>query len=194
MEYLSLKEYRNIARKLLSKAFPKVATHIINDNDKFGEIVNALVLADQHFDGRGTLYGYRKQRVSWTISSIYNKRPDDLSLNFNITDTMELVDTIADRPKFNMTDYEDRVENLRDRLVNSKVLTEKEKTCISQYFTENVELANIADNLGVHSEAVKMSIRRGLSKLGLYNEYTERFEERKERRRRSKNNIGSDGV
>jgi predicted DNA-binding protein YlxM (UPF0122 family) len=194
MEYLSLKEYRTIAKKLLSASFPKVAGHIMSDDDKLGEIVYALAMADKEFDGRGSLYGYRKQRVSWAISSIYNKRPDDYSLNFNITDTIELCDTIPDKAGFDMTDYIDRMENLRDRLTNSKVLTEKEKTCIGQYFTENIELTKIASNLDIHVEAVKMSIRRGLSKMGLYNEYTERFEERKESRRRSKDSSGSDGV
>lgn len=193
-EYLSLKEYQTIAEKLLSASFPKVARHIMSDDDKLGEIVHALALADKDFDGRGTLYGYRKQRVAWAISAIYNKRPDDLSLNYNITDTMELCDTIPDRPHFNMVEYDDRMESLRGKLTESKVLTEKERTCISQYLTEGVELDKIAENLDIHKEAVKMSIRRGLSKLGLYNEYSRRFEERKERRRRSKDQSREDGV
>ena len=193
MEYLSLKDYQSIAERLLTKSFPKFAQHILNDSEKLGEIIHALMLADWNFDGRGTLYGYRKQRVSWAISAIYNKKAD-LSLNYNITDTMELCDTLPDKMSFDMVEYEDRIDNLRDRLTNSKVLTEKEKICISQYLTEGLELDTIAKNLDIHKEAVKMSVRRGLSKLGLYNEHTKRFEGRKERRRKSKNNTGSDGI
>jgi predicted DNA-binding protein YlxM (UPF0122 family) len=194
MEYLSLKEYQTIAKKLLNASFPKLAYNIINDNEKLGEVIHALVLADQHFDGRGTLHGYRKQRVTWVISSIYSKQSDDLSLNFKIGEKIELCDTIAHKAGFDETDYADRLENLGDKLTKSKVLTEKEKNCISQYFIESVELADIATNLDIHKEAVKMSIRRGLSKLGLYDEYSKRFEERKKRRRQCKDNTGTDGI
>jgi predicted DNA-binding protein YlxM (UPF0122 family) len=192
-KYLSLKEYQNIAAKLLSASFPRVAGHIMQDNEKFGEVVSALMMADWNFDGRGSLYGYRKQRVHWTIMGLIKDKPN-LSLNFNITDSLELVDTLPDKEQYDSVEYNDRKDFLRDKITNSKVLTEKEKTCISQYLTEDVELAKIADDLDIHKEAVKMSIRRGLSKLGLHNEYIERFERRQKRRGKSKDSIGTDGI
>jgi predicted DNA-binding protein YlxM (UPF0122 family) len=193
MEYLSLDEYQNIAEKLLSASFPKLAAHIMSDNEKMGEVINALIKADWHYDGRGTIYGYRKQRVAWVISNFFNKK-QDLSLNYDITESMELSDTIPDKLHFDSVEYRDELENLRDKIANSKVLTGKEKICISRYLTEGVELADIATELDIHKEAVKLSVRRGLSKLGLHNEYNQRFRERRERRKRGKVNTGTDGI
>ncbi len=57
--YLSLEEYELIAKKILNASFPKISGWIFKDNDKFGEIVSAVIQGDMHWDGRGSLVGYR---------------------------------------------------------------------------------------------------------------------------------------
>ena len=193
MEYLSLKEYQDIAKKILNGTFPRIAQFIIKDEDKFGEVVNSIIMADWKFNGKGNLFGYRKQRVKWTVLGFLIQKTD-LSLNFNITDTIELSETIADKLTYDNIEEEDSRKFLRNKVTNSKVLTEREKICISQYLTEDGELSNIADALDIHKEAVKTSIRRGLSKLGLYNGYIERFERRKDSRRKSKDATRTNGI
>jgi hypothetical protein len=164
--YLKLEEYELIAKKILNASFPKISGWIFKDNDKFGEIVSAVIQGDMHWDGRGSLVGYRKQRVVWCVRSMLNKeKKKPVSLNFNITDSMELLETIPDVIGPDLVEFNDKLEVLRSKIEKSPVLTEKEKECMHLYFSNN-ELAIISENLGVSKECVKSTIRRGLHKIG----------------------------
>lgn len=165
-KYLTLSEYEIIAKKIINASFPKLSNWIMSDNDKFGEVVTALILGDMHWDGRGTLVGYRKQRVQWCIQTIINKeKKRPVSLNINITDNMELLETIPDVIGPDMVEYNDKLEVLRSRVRHSSVLTDREKTCMTQYF-DNKSLDNIGEELGISKECIKTTIRRGLKKMG----------------------------
>lgn len=164
--YLSLPEYELIAKKILNASFPKISGWIFKDNDKFGEVVSAVIQGDMHWDGRGSLVGYRKQRVVWCVRSMLNKeKKKPVSLNFNITDTMELLETIPDVIGPDLVEFNDKLEALLNKIEKSPVLTEKEKKCMNLYFS-NKGLAYISENLGVSKECVKSTIRRGLNKIG----------------------------
>ena len=64
----SMKEYINLTTKIIrSVANFSVADKIINDQDIFGEMVGEVMSADYNWDGRGNIYGYRKQRIIWAI-------------------------------------------------------------------------------------------------------------------------------
>lgn len=164
--YLSLSEYELIAKKILNASFPKISGWIFKDNDKFGEIVSAVIQGDINWDGRGSLVGYRKQRVIWCVRSMLNKEKNKpVSLNFNITDSMELLETIPDVIGPDLVAFNDKLEVLLNKIEKSPVLTEKERECMNLYFSYN-ELSFISEKLGVSKECVKSTLRRGWSKIG----------------------------
>src|SRR5687768_542984 len=115
--YLKLEEYQLIAKKILNASFPRISGWIVKDEDKFGQIVTAIATADWLWDGRGSLVGYRKQRVIWCIRSMLHKeKKRPVSLNFNITDSMELLETIPDVIGPDMVEYDDKLEILRSKI------------------------------------------------------------------------------
>lgn len=160
-EYLTLEEYEVIAKKILKASYPKVSKIILNDDEKFGEVVRAIMMGDWKWDGRGTLVGYRKQRVKWCIGAMYDK----ISKTPN---TLELLDNTADisvENIYDLVDIDDKLEFIRRRALSSKILTDKEKKCISEYFAQR-DIGLIAADLKTTKENVRYSIKQGLRKMG----------------------------
>lgn len=167
-KYLTLEQYEVIARKILNKNYPKISNWITRDNDRFGDVVNAVMMADHQWDeNRGTLVGYRKQRVVWCVRTMLHKEKKNrtISLNYAFNDSTELLDTIPDIIGPDLVEYGDKLEVLRNKVEKSSVLTEREKLCIGQYFS-NVSLDTMCENLSISKECIKLTIRRGLGKMG----------------------------
>ncbi len=165
-KYLTLEEYETIAKKILNASFPKVSNWVTKDPDRFGQIVTALISADWQWDGRGTLVGYRKQRVSWCLKTLLSKEKKKMmSIHHCFNDSVELLDTIPDEIGPDLVEYADKIDVLLKKVKKSSVLTKREKSFIERYFT-NISLDHICEDFGISKECVKSTIKRGLDKMG----------------------------
>ncbi len=128
--------------------------------------MSSVIMADDQWDGRGTLVGYRKQRVSWCVKTMLNKhKRKTMSLHHCFNESVELLDTIPEAIGPDLVEYGDKLEVLRSKVEKSSVLTEREKLCIGDYFS-NISLDNMSETLGISKECIKSTIRRGLNKMG----------------------------
>lgn len=177
----TLKEYEIIAKKLLISSFKRIASHIIKDNDKFGQVVTELAKADWQFDGRGSQEGYRKQRVSWIIKKIIDKKRPIVSLETVKDELICLPDKVSENIEF-----EDTYELLCNKIRDDNNLTSREQICSEQYFIQRLEMDDIASGLNIKRYAVKNYIRKAIIKLGVYDENIERLCNRNIRRKHSK--------
>lgn len=194
-EKLTIADYEEIARKILNASFPNVCNDVMKHVDKFDEVVSAIMMADHKFDGRGDRFGYRKQRVIWAIKKIYGpKSRKILSLNYGNTDDMDLSDSVQARDEFDMVEFSDEIAHLKERVTASKILTKKEKFCILEYLVHDKDLQEIADHFSIQKKSVLCNVRNGLTKLGIFNGYSQRLSSRQKRRRKNTQSIDSTGV
>jgi RNA polymerase sigma factor (sigma-70 family) len=189
MEYESLTTYRTIAqkaiRKLAPKFYPSLAMEIINNDEAFGEIVNALITADWKWDEnrtgkdtgkKKTLYSYRNQCVIWALKTyITNKYKSNRSVSINRTksnDDIGFDDQLEDKHMTDPSDivmtmeYESNRQNLVNELFTSNILTDKQKEQIRLYYFHNQTLSEIGSKYGTTREAVRQNIKKGLKSIG----------------------------
>lgn len=71
--YLSIPEYEDLALRIISKL--KIRGNFLHKNQEFiGEAIHELIRADERFNGKGDLRGYRHQRIKWLVLSYMKKR------------------------------------------------------------------------------------------------------------------------
>lgn len=166
-------EYRKLAKIILYKnCIRDVANSIYNDPIKFGRIVESIMIADWKWNGIGNIYGYRKQMVKWCIKNILkeNKR------NINRASTIEdLTNTDAytslqyyekDTNSIGQIEEEDYNAYIREKISNSKILTESEKKILTYKILENKTMKEISQNIGISVQGAKQTFKRGISKIG----------------------------
>ena len=166
----SLAEYDNVAKKILMAVAPSVTKVIINDPDKFGFVVGEIMTADWKWNGKGSKYGYRKQRVIWAVKKILNsikKNQKILSLQQLSKDSSNTILEIPDNKNKSFVDEYDYVRFLREKVENSSILSKREKECILIHCFDNISLRDTSVKLGIHRESVRQNVRRGLRKLGM---------------------------
>jgi RNA polymerase sigma factor (sigma-70 family) len=189
MEFETLSTYRTIAqkavRKLAPKFYPSLAIEIINNDEAFGDIVNAVITADWKWDSsrigketgkQKTLYSYRNQCVIWALKTyVTNKYKTNRSIALNRTKSNEdisfddqIEDTRSSDPADIVmnTEHEDRRQALINELFNSNILTDKQKDQIRLYYFHNQTLSEIGSKYGTTREAVRQNIKKGLESIG----------------------------
>lgn len=189
MEFQTLNTYRTIAqkavRKLAPKFYPALAMEIINNDEAFGEIVNAIITADWKWDEnrtgketgkKKTLYSYRNQCVIWALKTyITNKYKTNKSVSINRTrsnDEGSFDDQVEDIRNTDPADIvmnmelESNRQKLVNELFNSTILTEKQKEQIKLYYFHNQTLSEIGSQYGTTREAVRQNIKKGLKSIG----------------------------
>lgn len=189
MEFETLSTYRTIAqkavRKLAPKFYPSLAIEIINNDEAFGDIVNAVITADWKWDSsrigketgkQKTLYSYRNQCVIWALKTyVTNKYKTNRSIALNRTKSNEdisfddqIEDTRSSDPADIVmnTEHEDRRQELINELFNSNILTDKQKDQIRLYYFHNQTLSEIGSKYGTTREAVRQNIKKGLESIG----------------------------
>lgn len=189
MEFETLHTYRTIAqkavRKLAPKFYPSLAMEIINNDEAFGEIVNAIITADWKWDEnrtgketgkKKTLYSYRNQCVIWALKTyVTNKYKSNKSVAINRTrsnDDGSYDDQVEDTRNIDPSDIvmnmelETNRQNLVNELFNSSILTDKQKEQIKLYYFHNQTLSEIGSKYGTTREAVRQNIKKGLRSIG----------------------------
>lgn len=196
-QYDSLDTYINLAKKTISKFGPKfyngLSTEMLKNNDAISDVATAIMYADWRFDpermGKGgqkkTLYSYRNQCAIWAIKTyITNKYKTKNSIKYSLdfspgqsTLGVEAA-TIANQLSDNRTKdpldilIENEQKNIVldsvNSLLNSPILSEKQKDQIRLYYIEDMTLSAIGKKYGVSREAIRQNIKRAIDSIKQY--------------------------
>jgi len=172
MEYLTQKEYIRITKSLLIKNYKNQINTILNDNDYFYYLVSEVMWADAKFNGTGTLYGYRKQRLKWAMSrikqQIMKRKPVFLSELQIKKDGREYVCMeLASRDNTRDVENRELLDKFISRVRNGVTLTDNEKYILEQYFIYQTKVLDLCEKLNLKKGSIYRSIKRGLIKLGI---------------------------
>lgn len=181
-EYDSLPSYINLAKRMISKFAPKfyknLAYEMLNNEDAISDVANAIMTADWKYDAertgkqtgkKKTKYSYRNQCAIWAIKTFitakYKKNNSAIS-NYDSISIFEQ-DHKAKCPLDILTEAESdslQKEYIQE-ILNSEILTTKQKEQIEMYYFNNKTLAEIGEAYGVTREAVRQNLLKGVKSI-----------------------------
>jgi hypothetical protein len=168
-EMLEDSEYQLIAKKIICNACtPQMAERIYNDPIKFGTVVNAVMMADWEYNGKGSIFGYRKQRAKWAIYKIISEMGSSHTHTFSELSTNEL-HPIEGYLAYDIPDNgveRNDYENFLRQRIESSILTENEKKVLVGKILENKTVNEMSSEFGIRGEAVRQTLKRGIRKIG----------------------------
>jgi RNA polymerase sigma factor (sigma-70 family) len=190
-EFENLNTYILLAKKVISKFAPTFYSglnkELLSNEDAISDIAAALMNADWKWDkdrvgynGQSkTRYSYRNQCGIWAIKSYisnkYKKKNQKLSIdNISNEDMKTFASSIVDKSMsdpYEIVSSEEEATNLQNTvktLLDSDVLSDKQRNQIKKYYFENKTLVQIGDEYGVTREAIRQNIQKGLNKIREY--------------------------
>ena len=190
-EFENLSTYILLAKKVISKFAPTFYSglnkELLSNEDAISDIAAALMSADWKWDkdrvgynGQSkTRYSYRNQCGIWAIKSYisnkYKKKNQKLSIdNISNEDMKTFAASIVDKSMsdpYDIVSSEEETTNLQKTvktLLDSDMLSDKQRNQIKKYYFENKTLVQIGDEYGVTREAIRQNIQKGLNKIREY--------------------------
>ena len=190
-QFESLNTYVMLAKKVISKFAPTfyngLQKELLSSEDAISDIASALMTADWKWDKNRTgfngqsktRYSYRNQCGLWAIktyvSNKYKKKNKKMSIdNISNDDMKTFAANIKDQSICDPSDilsHKEEKENLGrtiQSLLDSPILSEKQKNQIYKYYFEDKTLMQIGDEYGVTREAIRQNIQKGLNKIREY--------------------------
>jgi hypothetical protein len=189
VNFESLDFYITLAQKIIAKFGGKisgaVSKNMLKNEDAISFVANAIMMGDWRWKdtkNNKSLYSYRNQCGIWAIKTYITKFyksknskrkvSTEYSLNYiNMDDGHELEQIVADKDQLDPLDILINNENeeirsdLISEILESDILSEKQKQYIRLYFFENLTLDKIGKQFGVTREAVRQSIKVSISKI-----------------------------
>lgn len=186
-KYESLETYHLLAKKIVSKfASPFIKVDILNNEEALSEIAEAIMVADWKWDSTRqghngqskTRYSYRNQCGLWAIKTYTTKKIKKQNkenyINRSSKNDSDYMENIPCKNSYNPYDIvsekeeQNLISNSISEILNSNILTEKQKDQIKQYYFEDKTLLEIGKQYGVSREAIRQNIQKGLSKIREY--------------------------
>lgn len=183
-QFDSLSTYVTLAKKMISKFAPKfykaLAYEMLSNEDAISDVANAIMTADWKFDQnrvgkitgqQKTKYSYRNQCAIWAIKSYISAKYKKSSRNYSY-DNMLFVD--SDNNSNNPLDLliETESEQLKkeyiEEILNSDILTDKQKEQIQLYYYQGLTLSEIGKRYGVTREAIRQNLLKGIKNIQSY--------------------------
>ena len=177
-EMYSLKQYREIAKKCISKfSGPAYCSSMIRSEDAISHVSEHIMWGHIRWDKEGgrTLKSYLNQCAIWAIKSwktkMYgNETKNIASLNYSNPSEgdkeTQRYQTIEDKScKEPVEILCDDTSFRVDEIINSDVLTPLQSKCLYQRFIEGKKLRQIAESLSVTRQAVNQHITKAVRKL-----------------------------
>jgi len=193
IQFESLDFYLNLAQKIIGKMGPKffngLTKEMLKNDDAISFVANAIMMGDWRWDSDSqdktktlkNLYSYRNQCAIWAIKTYITKKfklkhskknINNTSYSVNYSDDELNIENITeDTKQMNPADIvilneEKNIQsNLIKELLTSSILSEKQKGYIQNYYFDNMTLEKIGQKNNVTREAVRQSIKSGLSKI-----------------------------
>lgn len=186
-KYESLETYYLLAKKIVSKfASPFIKIDILNNEEAISEIAEAIMIADWKWDSKRqghngqskTKYSYRNQCGLWAIKTYTTKKmkknKKEVFINNSSKQETDYLSNIPCKSEYNpyeivsKKEEEESIKNNINTILQSDILTDKQKDQIHQYYFEEKTLLEIGKKYGVSREAIRQNIQKGLSKIKEY--------------------------
>lgn len=192
-QFETLEVYTNLAKKIISKFAPTfyvgLRKELLSNDDAISDIASAIMVADWKWDANRkghegqskTRYSYRNQCGIWAIktyiSNKYKKKNQYSKLSIDSMSKDELNTYASNIPDRSISDpYEiisskEESDNLKQdiqKLLDSNILSDKQRNQIYKYYFENKTLVEIGKEYGVTREAIRQNIQKGLNKIKSY--------------------------
>lgn len=192
IQFESLSFYTDLAKKIISKMGPTffngLSTHMLKSEDAISFVANAIMMGDWRWEQETqnkknkNLYSYRNQCGIWAIKTYVTKQyknkhnrkkiKANYSLNHDCDDEgTGMVGVIKDNnqkePSDILIENEENLskQQLFNALLNSDILSDRQKSYIRLYYYEDMTLDNIGKRFNITREAVRQSIKSALNKI-----------------------------
>ncbi len=182
MEFDTLSNYTNIAKKTISKFaskfYPGLAKEMLSSDETVSEVANAIMCADWNWDknrkGKKTglsksIYSYRNQCAIWAIKTyITNKYKKSQKTQKHNEYFEKNIQVKYDEDPADIYAHKEYSENLvKDiaDLLDTASLTTKQKEQIRLYYYDEKTLSEIGTQYGVTREAIRQNINKALDIL-----------------------------
>lgn len=189
-QFDSLSTYITLAKKIVSKFAPtfygSLRQELLNNDDAIADIASAIMVGDWKWDkdrvgfnGKSkTKYSYRNQCGIWAIKTYltnkYRKQNTHYSLDnvdaYDINFTDNIPDNIEYDPAtiLENSESESLLKSNINNLLNSGIITDKQREQIRLYYFEEKTLSEIGKIFGVTREAIRQNIQKGLARIRTY--------------------------
>jgi RNA polymerase sigma factor (sigma-70 family) len=189
-QFDSLSTYITLAKKIVSKFAPtfygSLRQELLNNDDAIADIASAIMVGDWKWDkdrvgfnGKSkTKYSYRNQCGIWAIKTYltnkYRKQNTHYSLDnvdaYDINFTDNIPDNIEYDPATLLENRESEslLKSNINNLLNSGIITDKQREQIRLYYFEEKTLSEIGNIFGVTREAIRQNIQKGLARIRTY--------------------------
>lgn len=192
-QFETLQTYINLAKKTISKFAPSfysgLRNELLSNEDAIADIAQAIMTADWKWDkdrvgyeGKSkTKYSYRNQCAIWAIqtymSNKYKKKNMSISLDSSYENDEHIpsfASNIPDKPEYDPaeivanTEEISNVQTMVSTLLESNILSDKQRDQIYSYYFDNKTLLQIGKEYGVTREAIRQNIQKGLNKIRAY--------------------------
>lgn len=192
MEFETLDTYIKLAKKTISKFGPSfyngLSKEMLQNPDAVSDVATAIMEADWNYDPdragktgqKKTLYSYRNQCALWAIKTYvtnkYKKRKN-MSLDFdnsgdnhssaNTAFSSSVIDHKNPSPMIIAmeNEYRNNLHNDIDNLLNSGILSQKQREQIKMYYFDDETYEAIGKKYNITREAVRQNINRALDKI-----------------------------
>ena len=190
IQFESLDFYLNLSQKIIAKLAPTffsgLSKEMLKNEDAVSFVANAIMMGDWRWEKSDekkqnkTLYSYRNQCAIWAIKTYITKKyklnkskKRSFSMSsFSLSDEDALLtELISDQKQKDPIDILIKEEEnnttcgLVNELLNSDILTDKQKDHIKLYFLENYTLEKIGEKYDVKREAIRQSIKSSIKKI-----------------------------
>lgn len=180
VEFSDLNFYIDLAQKLIvscgNSIRPGIAQEMLNNDDIVANLATELMSAELSFNGRGNIYGYRKQIAKWVVYEYLGRKKKanertPLSLDAIYSDTeknlgniipseMEQPDETAIRNESN-----DNFSTGLGQLIDQGFISETQADCLKMHFMDGMSITDIAKERGYSRQSVSALILRAMEKL-----------------------------
>lgn len=158
----TLQEYQTITSKIIGRLNTQYKFNLFSDQDLVGNIVTAVMLADFNFDGRGTLYGYRRQMAEWAVNHYFAHSKIKGIVDGDWVNTrLETLNSYSPSEQAELKETSDLIE----RAIGDSELTDRQEQCIRLRFYSDKTYIEIANIIGTSKQSVQQSVKNSLSKL-----------------------------
>lgn len=190
-QFETLDTYTLLAKKVISKFAPtfysSLKKELLSSDDAISDIASALMTADWKWDkdrtghdGKSkTRYSYRNQCGIWAIktyiSNKYKKKNTNYSIDsINDNDLKTFASNMIDKSMSDPCEiainkeHHEETRRMIDDLLNSDIISHKQKNQIKQYYFEDKTLLEIGNQYGVTREAIRQNIQKGIKRIQEY--------------------------
>lgn len=139
---------------------------MLNNEDDIASVANLMMTADSIWDGRGDKIAFRNKYAKYAIMNLIRKFKAERKKNdVSITDNMDFP------YKGSSPDEKVEREDLVKQIIQSDYLSEIEKKCLVDKYLNECSLREVAANVGLSYEMVRLHINAAIRKVrDYYNE------------------------